>query len=145
MTKTKHIMNVFTKLSLAVLVITAFACKKTIETPPNEITLNGNWNMKNVSGGLMGLNLDYNPGEVIWNFNTSTNELLVTNNILTTGPKSIYARFQSGTYNYFTIANNSMEQLYVDSALIGVITIGPSTLNLDDGVAADGFMTVFEK
>lgn len=134
-----------TRLSLVVLVITAFACKKSIDTPSNEITLKGNWNMKNVSGGLIGLNLDYNPGEVIWIFNITTNKLSVTNNIISTGPKSIYARYQTGTYDYYTTTLNSIEQLYVDSTLLGVMTIGINTLNLDDGVAADGFLTVFEK
>jgi hypothetical protein len=138
-------MKLLKQLSLVTLVITAFACKKTIENPPNEITLSGDWNMKNVSGGLMGLNLDYNPGEVIWIFNTTTNQLSVTNNILTTGPKSIYARFQSGVYNYYITSANSIDQLYVDSTLIGVMTIGTSSLNIDDGVAADGFLTVFNK
>ena len=134
-----------TRLSLVVLVITVFACKKSIDTPSNEITLKGNWNMKNVSGGLIGLNLDYNPGEVIWIFNITTNKLSVTNNIISTGPKSIYARYQTGTYDYYTTTLNSIEQLYVDSTLLGVMTIGINTLNLDDGVAADGFLTVFEK
>ena len=134
-----------TRLSLVVLVITVFACKKSIDTPSNEITLKGNWNMKNVSGGIIGLNLDYNPGEVIWIFNITTNKLSVTNNIISTGPKSIYARYQTGTYDYYTTTLNSIEQLYVNNTLLGVMTIGINTLNLDDGVAADGFLTVFEK
>jgi hypothetical protein len=138
-------MKIMTRLSLVVLVITVFACKKSIDTPSNEITLKGNWNMKNVSGGLIGLNLDYNPGEVIWIFNITTNKLSVTNNIISTGPKSIYARYQTGTYDYYTTTLNSIEQLYVDNTLLGVMTIGINTLNLDDGVAADGFLTVFEK
>ena len=138
-------MKIFTKLFLAGIVISAFACTKPIENPPNEITLNGDWHIKNVSGGLIGLNLDYNPGEVIWKFNLPTGKLDVTNNIISTGPKSIYARYQTGTYDYYISSLNSLDQLYVDSANIGTISIGISALSLDDGIDADGFLTVFEK
>lgn len=138
-------MKIFTKLGLLALVVLTFACSKTNVNPPNEITLEGNWNMKNVSGGLMGLNLDYDPGEVIWRFDASTNLLMVTNNILSTGPKSIYARFATGSYPYYILNNNSIDELYVDSNLVGDMSIGISTMRIDDGVAADGFLTVFEK
>ena len=138
-------MKIFTKLGLLALVVLTFACSKTNVNPPNEITLKGNWNMKNVSGGLMGLNLDYDPGEVIWRFDASTNLLMVTNNILSTGPKSIYARFATGSYPYYILNNNSIDELYVDSNLVGDMSIGISTMRIDDGVAADGFLTVFEK
>lgn len=138
-------MKVILKLLLACTFITFMACEKSTETPANQITLGGNWNMKNVSGGLMGLNLDYNSGEVIWVFNSTTRELSVTNNISTTGPKSIYARYATGVYKFYTVTQNSLEYLYVDSTEIGIITIGTNSLLLDDGVLADGFLTRFEK
>ena len=138
-------MKLMQHISLIIVFIATLSCEKSHDTPPNQITLNGSWNMENVSGGLIGLDLDYNPGEVIWVFNTTTNQLLVTNNILSTGPKSIYARFQTGTYNYYISNVNPIDELYVDTVLIGDITIGTSSLHIDDGLAADGFLTVFRK
>ena len=138
-------MKILSKLLLALVLLSAFTCNKDVIPPDNSITLNGNWNMKNVSGGLIGLNLDYNPGEVIWNFNTTTEKLSVTNNIITTGPKSIYARYATGLYDFYTTTINSMEYLYVDSARVGTITIGTNALLLDDGIDVDGFLTRFEK
>ena len=60
--------------------------------------LNGIWNLKNVNGGLQGVDIDYSEGEVYWNFNVENNTLIVENNIITTGPEDVYAGLDSGTY-----------------------------------------------
>ncbi len=137
-------MKTLSKLFMALVLLSAFTCNKDVY-PLDNISLSGNWNMKNVSGGLIGLDLDYNIGDVIWNFNTNTSQLSVTNNILTNGPKSIYAKFQTGTYSYYIDTLNTSLELYVDSSSVGLITVGISALLLDDGVATDGFLTRFEK
>ena len=115
----------------------------------NEITLletiNGTWHMKNVQGGLSGIDLDYNPEEVKWTFNLQNNILEVENNITTNGPHSIYAGLESGTYN-FEIQQNWQEQtLYVNNNKQGVLILIGNNLKIDDDIAADGFITEFEK
>ncbi len=110
------------------------------------ITLNGIWNLKNVSGGLLGINVDYDPGEVTWNFNLENNILTVENNITTTGPEDIYAGLDSGTYSFQVQQNGDTEVLYINNSVRGVIVLlSENQLTLDDGVDADGFATVFER
>ena len=108
-----------------------------------ETTLNGTWKLKNVSGGLADINIDYNEGDVYWTFNTKNGKLEVINNIETTGPEDIYAIFDTGTYN-FTVSTEATEDvLYVSGEKIGVITISKDKLLLDQGVPVDGVLTEF--
>jgi hypothetical protein len=102
------------------------------------------WNLKNVNGGMIGLNIDYNSGEVIWTFQESTNKLIIQNNIESTGPEDIYAGLDSGTYDYEILEENESQVLYIDGSLRGVLLITNSTLTIDDGIAADGYITSFE-
>lgn len=119
------------------------ACKKAECDCEPENTLDGKWQMERVYGGLMGIDLNYAPNEVTWDFNSSQNTVDVTNNILTTGPESIYARFATGVYGYYTQPVNGQQILFVDSTEMGIYTVTGSKLMIDDGLAADGFVTEF--
>lgn len=134
------------KLSLLmVLVITLFASCNINDNSTQTETLNGNWNLKNVSGGLQGINIDYSEGEVEWNFNLENNTLTIENNIITTGPKDIYAGLDSGTYNIEIKQNGNTEILFINDTERGVIILLNSNLKIDDGIAADGFITEFQR
>jgi hypothetical protein len=136
-------------MKINVLVLTLFtalifsSCKKAACDCEPENTLEGKWQMERVYGGLMGIDLNYAPNEVTWDFNGSQNTVDVTNNILTSGPKSIYARFNTGVYAYHTQNINGANYLFIDSTEIGIYTINSSKLMIDDGLAADGFVTEF--
>ncbi|WP_439128528.1 hypothetical protein [Polaribacter sp.] len=134
------------KLSLLmVLVITLFASCNINDNSTQTETLNGNWNLKNVSGGLQGINIDYSEGEVEWNFNLENNTLTIENNIITTGPKDIYAGLDSGTYNIEIKQNGNTEILFINDTERRVIILLNSNLKIDDGIAADGFITEFQR
>ena len=120
------------------------ACKKTdCECVEQQSNLAGKWHMDSVYGGLMGLQLSYKTGEVIWDFDATNQSVDVTNNIVTTGPESIYARFGTGVYGYYTQTVNGQLVLFVDSTELGIYTVTSSKLMIDDGLAADGFVTEF--
>ncbi|MEQ6124453.1 hypothetical protein AAON49_09650 [Pseudotenacibaculum sp. MALMAid0570] len=108
-------------------------------------TINGTWNLRNVSGGLQGINIDYNHGLVKWTFDLQNNLLTVENNITTTGPQDIYAGLDSGTYNFEIEENNQLQTLYVNGVKQGDVYIDGFILKLDDGIAADGFLKEFER
>lgn len=121
------------------------SCKKDDDDTTEPATISGNWNLKNVSGGFAGVDIDYTPGEVIWNFNLETNILTVQNNIITTGPEDTYAGFESGTYDFEIQENDGIKILLVDGYFTGYITLLDDVLQLDEGVAADGVMRTFER
>lgn len=133
------------KLGLVTLSLVLFTnCNKDDDSTQAEI-LNGVWNLNKVWGGLQGINIDYNEGEVKWEFNLNNNTLTVVNNIMTTGPEDIYAGLESGTYNIQIKQSGESEKLYIDNNERGVIMITENNLKIDDGLAADGFITEFRR
>ncbi len=62
--------------------------------------LNGFWNLSNLSGGFAGININYQPGDVVWNFNTDAMVITVENNVDITGPESAFLPMQNGNYSY---------------------------------------------
>lgn len=119
-------------------------CNKNDDNTPQH-PINGSWNLKNVSGGIVGLDLNYDTNEVVWVFNEKTNTLEVQNNITTTGPKSIYAGLATGTYSYEIKIKNKEEELYINNNKQGVLKIANETLSIDEGVIADGFLFRYSK
>lgn len=136
--------NILLTLALISALVLCTSCKKDDDTT-EPATISGNWNLKNVSGGFAGINIDYTPGEVIWTFNLETNILTVQNNIITTGPEDIYAGFDSGTYNFEIERNEDTQALLVDGVNIGDIILLDDILQVDEGVAVDGFIKTFER
>lgn len=131
---------------LAILsVVFLFSCNQTDDDIiiPEEETVIGTWNLKNVSGGLIGINIDYTEGEVSWKFQ-SDNTLIIEKNIITTGPEDIYSGLASGTYSYEIQQNGDNETLFIESEERGIINLS-EILTIDDGLVADGFITTFEK
>ncbi len=108
-------------------------------------TINQSWSLQKVSGGLAGVSITYPYGEVVWTFNEDTSELMVLNNIITTGLESSYSGPETGTYPYQIIIDNGDSILFIDNQERGIISITNSGLSIDDGVSADGMLTEFEE
>ncbi|MEE9360960.1 MAG: hypothetical protein V3U92_00010 [Cellulophaga sp.] len=119
-------------------------CKSDDDTVHAE-TLNGVWNLKNVSGSLLGINIDYIKGQVEWDFDLENNILIIKNNIITTGPEDVYAGLDSGKYNIVIEENDGIETLFINDSKRGVIILLKASLKIDDGTVVDGLMTEFER
>ena len=120
------------------------SCKKNCECIlPNQIE--GTWHMSRVSGGLAGIDFTYNSGEVMWVFKENSDLLFVTNAIDTNDIKYNYAKLASGQYSYSTQSANGQNILFLDGMELGIYTISNNKLFIDDGVAADGLLTEFER
>jgi hypothetical protein len=135
------------KLFKILILITCFgfvlSCSDDDDIQSTNNSSSGSWYLRNVSGGIAGINIDYSQNEVKWTFESSDSTLEVVNNIISTGPESIYAGPQSGTYSYSIQTIDGNERLFVDSENKGVMLIQNDSLFLDDGVAADGMMHLF--
>lgn len=119
------------------------SCSSDDDNSVSNETIDGVWHLKNVSGGLTGVDLDYTIDEVKWIFNEGNKTLLVENNIMTTGPKDIHAGLDSGTYTYSIEVNNDTKTLKINDNIQGILTITKGNLKIDDGVVADGFLKEF--
>ena len=137
--------NFLLPLLLISALVLSTSCKKDDDDTNEPEFISGNWNLKNVSGGIAGVDIDYTPGEVIWNFNLETDVLTVQNNIITTGPEDTYAGFETGTYSFEIVVNGELQSLVVDDLNMGYITLLDGVLQLDEGVAVDGFLKTFER
>lgn len=125
---------------LAIFLILGSCTKKEIteeiaNQPPT--SLNGDWTLTKITGGFAGVNMNLG-GTVIYNFNTTTNQLTVNNNYVGTAPVK---GLPTGSYP-FTLSGTS--GININSSG-GSYSITGNTMFIDDGVVADGFGYTFER
>jgi hypothetical protein len=89
---------------LALLIVLGVICFTNCNNNDNDLTIteniNGTWNLKNVSGGFSGVNVDYESEIVTWQFIPESKNIIVVNSLINNGPQSVYLPLQSGNYNY---------------------------------------------
>jgi hypothetical protein len=137
-----------TRLLTLLLVIGFIAftgCNSDDDNSTQKETMSGVWNLKNVRGGLLGIDIDYSQGEVNWNFNLESGTLIVQNNITSTGPEAIYSGPASGTYSFEITQIDGIQTLLINNIDNGTIILLNDNLKLDDNIAADGFIREFER
>ncbi len=93
----------------------------------------------------MGVNQDYVLGDVTWQFNASANELLITNILQSSDPKSSFVFYQTGSYIYQDSTTNGLFELYIDGQPAGTVSVTQNEFLLDEGVAFDGFLYTFNR
>jgi hypothetical protein len=133
-------------LLLTLGLITFTSCNNDNDSSQIE-TLNGIWNLKNVSGGFAGINEDFENGIITWTFNSHNSTLTVENN---NSQVSIYSGYENGTYPYSTVENNGNEYILINTAEVGryILSIKNLTINeneIQSGSGADGFILEFER
>ncbi|WP_298893382.1 hypothetical protein [uncultured Psychroserpens sp.] len=107
----------------------------------NESTLHGEWSLVNVSGGLAGIDDDFPVGLITWDFNLNAQELTVTN---TNVELVIYDGLPTGTYDYSVMTSTGSDAtIVINNVNYAVVSITSTSLVLDEGVAADGFLLTY--
>jgi len=133
-----------TTFYILVLMLFTLSCNSDDDTQQNsEPTLDGSWSLVNVTGGLAGVDDDFEIGLIIWDFNQDNLELTVTNNNTVS---VIYDGFPTGTYDYeiFTETNGEMS-VVINTVSYRVTNLTSSQLVIDEGVVADGFLLSFSR
>jgi len=110
-------------------------------------TTNGTWNLKNISGGLSGINDDYDQGIIKWIFNSQTLTLTVENN---NSQNTNYDGFESGIYSYSILESGGNSYLIVEDIEFGGFALTENNLVIDQnktstGSGADGFIIELER
>jgi len=110
-----------------------------------ELQINSSWVLKNTSGGIAGINDNFNNGDVIWDFNETNQTLKVTNKVNTTG-----SGIPAGTYTYSLKKEGKTSLLVIKQEDIIYTTLTYELLNdngvvFKDDVVADGFQYTFVK
>jgi len=110
-------------------------------------TINGTWNLKNISGGLAGINDAYNQGIIKWVFDSQALTLTVENN---NSQNTIYDGFESGIYSYSILESGGDSYLIAEDIEFGGYTVTENNLIIDQnktliGTGADGFIIELER
>ncbi|MEC3908859.1 hypothetical protein VOI54_17660 [Tamlana sp. 2201CG12-4] len=135
-------------LFIIICLITLTSCSISDDTPDNEVSIT-QWSLINVSGGLAGINTDFESGIIVWRFNNLDGTLSVLNN---NDDNSLEDGLDSGTYNHLFIEKDEDLFLTIDGIEYGLVTISEDTetfiLNQNitsTGSGADLFIYTFEK
>ena len=111
----------------------------------DQAQINSSWVLKNTSGGIAGINDNFNNGDVIWDFNGANQTLKVTKKINTTG-----SGIPAGTYNYSLKQEGKTNLLVIKQVDVIYTTLTYDFLNengvvFKDEAIADGFQFTFVK
>ena len=99
----------------------------------NTPTRDAKWSLINISGGIAGIEIILDKGQITWVFDEANNSLIVEVNI-----DDPLIGLSEGTYSYDleTIGNELF--LFVDSSEFGAITISDTQLKIDQNITSTG-------
>ena len=109
---------------------------------PQQSSISGTWNLTNVSGGLAGIDDDYESGLITWAFNAETSLVTISN--LNTNPV-IFDGLPTGTYDYEIDTTNMPHTITIDFLSLEVAVLTDIQLILDEGMISDGFQLTFNR
>jgi len=137
----------FNKLILLLIITFGTLLSCTIDDDDTP-TIAGAWQVKNISGGLAGIDDTYTQGTIKWTFNSQNFTLtVVNNNPLNT---TIYDGFAPGIYSYSITKNNDSSYLVIEGNEFGESTLTVQNLiinqnKLSTGTGNDGFILKLER
>ncbi|MDO7171685.1 hypothetical protein [Mariniflexile sp. AS56] len=105
------------------------------------------WHLINVSGGIAGVDNNFDLNKIVWTFDDETHTLTVSN----TNTTDVEDGFDTGEYTYSVTEDANKEQfLTIESNEFGHMTISETELIINqnmttNGSGADGFMYTFKR
>lgn len=112
------------------------------DSNPNTDTVQGQWKLINVSGTFAGIDNDFEPGLITWDFNPTTQTVTVVNNNTDTNKWDI---FETGVYNYLIVDSPDFpcgEIIKIDGIEMGCFSVAGNEFVIDQSIA-DGFRVQF--
>jgi len=132
-------------LILGILLISLLSsCSKDTDTSHANI-VNGQWKLINVSGSFSGVNSNFVPGIITWDFNPTTQTVTVINNNTDSNLTDI---FETGVYNYQVVENENpqlcTETIRMDGIEMGCFNIINGDLKIDQAFT-DGYSVTLKR
>ena len=117
-------------------------CTKNESTEEAPVTIEGQWKLINVSGGIAGINDSFSPNQIIWTINSSNHTVTVVNT--NTNP-DLNSVLETGIYP-FSIENNSNsvcnQTITINGMNLGCVLLSVNELNINYQFA-DGYNLKF--
>ena len=101
--------------------------------------LDGQWNLTHIGGGISGMDISFDPGEILWTFNESTGKVTIVNN-----SDSGFSSFPSGIYSFSIENTGDYYTITIDGMGLGSIEISSAQIHIDQRVA-DGVLLELTK
>ncbi|WNH07570.1 hypothetical protein [Thalassobellus suaedae] len=113
----------------------------------SEVITKTYWHLRNVSGGIAGVDNNFNLDEIIWSFNELTGNLTVTNN---NTDDTVEDALESGNYSFSVTTDNTNKYLIINDNEYGGLLFSETELIIDQnitssGSGADGFIYTFQR
>ena len=139
----------YLKLFFLAGLLTLNSCSLGDDSIDQQQTIRIIWHLANVSGGVSGVDNDFDINVVVWEFNETSKVLTVTNNNAT---PTLEDGLDTGTYSYQIIETGNGNEAFINinNTEFGSITVTNSLLVIDQnetstGPAADGYIYTFVK
>lgn len=118
-------------------------CSNDNSSSKNE-SIAGQWKLVNVTGTFGGINDNFTPGLITWDFNPITQTVTVVNNNTNS---NLWDVLETGVYNYQFINNPDSpcgESLEIDGSVYGCYSVDNDSLVIDQSIA-DGFAITLKR
>jgi hypothetical protein len=143
--------NLITLLIITALCTNLISCESSDDNGTRSYIspIEGRWNLTNVSGGFIGINQNYKPGEIIWDFNAKDSKVIVTNDSKVTQEKN-YNGLESGKYSYSVFTEKKIEYISIEGSEYGLLKTDRGILVINQnyrstGTQADFYVLTFSK
>ena len=144
-------MKNLTLLLFTFLILASTSCNTEEQSAKLNSDLIGGWNLESISGGFIGLNCEYDLGDIVWEFKEE-DVLEVTVNAMITSQlcQGNYTDLGTEIYTYSVFENNDRVYLSVDGVERGELDVNENMFfingnNTTVGDGADGIGTSFIK
>jgi len=107
-------------------------------------SVSGRWKLVNVTGTFGGINDNFTPGLITWDFNPITQTVTVVNNNTNT---NLWDVLETGVYNYQFVNNPDSpcgENVEIDGSVFGCYSVVNDSLVIDQSIA-DGFAITLKR
>lgn len=135
-----------TAIAILLLLVSLSCCNDSDNNNNPANTIEGNWHLVHVTGGIIGVDQTFEGDKIIWKFNSQNQNLTVVNN---NTDQNLIDGLDSGSYEY-SISNNPNNDLCNQSIIIedngnmGCISVDNNKFIIND-LAADGFRYEFKR
>ena len=104
------------------------------------------WHLINVTGGIAGVDWEFNVNTIVWDFDADAGTLTVENN---NTDDNIEDGLDSGIYEYYEISTDNVTYLVVDDIELGSLEIVNNQLKINQnemttGTVSDGYIYTFQ-
>ncbi len=141
--------NTILLLGIILFTLTNCSTEGNSNNQPSQITIT-EWNLINVTGGIAGVDHDFEIGDIVWSFN-NINALLTVNNNNT--EDDLEDSLPTGSYNISFIETNDDLFLRISDQEFGEVIISGTDNedmvidqnSLSTGQGSDGFVYTFKR